>query len=152
VSRPASLPLSAPAPLFRSPERRPLIFSPKYFGRPAAKDGTPFAWPGTQEGYPFKGKSPPLVRQEEYEETPIAVDLGTAILEIPTQMEEYCEIMDKIANGAWVLRSELVREHTDPGKWVVWLTWLEPYGMPVPENARRHYHGGNNGVSLKRPW
>lgn len=108
----------------------------KYFGTPVDSSGNQLHWPGTSEGYPFRGPVPGMLKQEEYEEIPHVVDARAKMLYLPDDLKEYEEIIDKCANGWFVLRHEKFLEYDQEKKQLpVFIQWLEVYGhAPTPKN------------------
>ena len=99
--------------------------------------GQPIVWPGTPEGFPFRGEVKAPVKQQEWEETPHEFDVHTEVLTLPGQMERYDEILDKVANGLWLLRRETPPSYNPTtGTYHVMITWLEPYGTPPTPRSR----------------
>ncbi len=100
----------------------------KYFDQKHDSLGKPLWWPGTSEGYPVRGELPKDLKQEEYENIPIVYDAKVDILELPRDNEKYAAIVDKCANGWYVLRHEKIEFDPTKGIYRVFLQWLEIYG------------------------
>lgn len=102
----------------------------KYFE--ISKDGLnkPIHWPGTVDGFPFRGDLG-TTTQKEYENIPLVYDAKCQIFELPSQMEEYLLVIDRCANGWYRLRHERFLGWDPVTKSEsVFLQWLEIYGEP----------------------
>lgn len=97
----------------------------KYFGETADPQGAPLWW-GTDE-VPFRGAPPTMLQGDEIDEIPVVVDAKVAILTLPGDEKRYQEVIDRCANGAWILRHEKVDFDPTTGKYRVFLVWLEKY-------------------------
>lgn len=102
----------------------------KYWNTRTDSQGNRLYWPGTAEGYPVRapGGAPP-VRQGEYERTPTSCDARGRIFELPREMDAYLDVVDRCANGLWVLRMDQFLEWDSAGKTMYrFVQWLELYG------------------------
>lgn len=105
----------------------------KYFqdqGGPGSSHGGRLHWPGTADGFPFRGDHAPNLQGDEFANIPLALDYHSDAfcLWVPEQKARHDEIMDKIVNG-WFMQHRRVErwieQHT--GLWV-WLEWVQIYG------------------------
>lgn len=107
----------------------------KYFEDRGGKEsphGDYLFWPGTRDGFPFRSSQPaaPLLQKSEYEQIPLVCDFHSGRFQVaePEQKKLYDTIMDRIANGWYMLYKR--HEHLDQttGYLVIWLEWLQIYG------------------------
>lgn len=100
----------------------------KYWRTRTDGAGNPLHWPGTIDGYPVRGR-PGLVRQDEFEQTPLTADARGRIFELPRELGEYLEVVDRCANGLWHLRLDQFLEWDSASKTMYrFVQWLEVYG------------------------
>ena len=87
-------------------------------------------WPGTMDGFPFRGESAPTLTADQYEEVPLVLDYHSQlfILGDPEQKKAFDQIMDRIANGWFRQVKRIDRWSDDPMGPVVWLEWVQIYG------------------------
>lgn len=107
----------------------------KYFDIRSDQAGNILHWPGTADGYPFRGPEVPVTTQGEYEQLPIVYDAKSKLLIIPDDLDEYNNIIDKCANGWFVLRHEKFLNNEATGTIRVFLSWLEIYGEKPSEKS-----------------
>jgi len=108
----------------------------KYFGMRADEDGQKLFWPGTLEGFPLRSPAPPTTTQDEFEKIPLVYDAKVKALQLPRDVEEYQRIIDRCANGWYVLRHERISEYDKEKEcYYVLLQWLEIYGETPPEKS-----------------
>lgn len=108
----------------------------KYWHVRQDRQGVPLYWPGTLDGYPLRGQMPPTTKQHEYEDIPLVYDASGSIFELPAQMAEYLEVIDKCANGWWQLRQDQFLGW-DSEKKVLYrfVQWLEIHGeVPITKS------------------
>lgn len=105
----------------------------KFFGERGGPDsehrGT-LHWPGTPDGYPFRGSQVPNLQGDEAENLPLAMDYQSRAFKLwePEHKLAFDQIMDRIVNGWYMLyrrRDEWSTTHDAP---VVWLEWVQIYG------------------------
>lgn len=115
----------------------------KYFGTAQDPAGQPLFWPGTPDGFPFRGTMPPAMKQEEWEDSANIVDAKTDILELPRDLDKYTEVIDRAANGWYQIRKEIINYDEKEKVYRVLLQWLEIYGQPPPlrDYLGDHLHG-----------
>lgn len=83
-----------------------------------------------EDGYPFRGPTPPSMTDEEFEDRLTKIgDPQNAMFNTgnPTENAKYLEVLDKIVNG-WA--QMLVREHhydSDKKAMLVYIEWVEYY-------------------------
>lgn len=106
----------------------------KYWKDRSDAQGKELFWPGTIDGYPVRGEIPGAMRQEEFENIPLVYDAQAKYFNLPDEMEEYLQVIDRAANGWYQLRHERVVQPYDPETQteVVFLQWLEIHGE-VPD-------------------
>ena len=101
-------------------------------------------WPGTLEGFPFRGDTIPDLKQHEMEDqVQHVLDYKCKMFQLwkDEDLEEYRLINDRIANGWYQERRR--REEWDEAErhLMIWLEWVQIYG----ESVRRKHPG------LERP-
>lgn len=109
------------------------------------KDGQGAHWPGTADGYPFRGPAPDL-RDDEYQDLRLGFDYHSErfCLWDPTEHSRFNEIMDRIVNGRFVEYKRYDRWSDQHAGLIVWLEWTEVYGLP-PERP-----GATNGQTIQQ--
>lgn len=115
----------------------------KYWRIQNDRNGLPLHWPGTIDGFPLRGRAPPLTTQQEYEKIPLVYDASGQIFALPEQLPDYLEVIDRCANGWWVLRQDQFLSW-DAKKQTLYrfVQWLEIHGevpnakSPVPDSAQ----------------
>ena len=91
-------------------------------------------WPGTADGFPFRGPAVPQLHDDEYANIPLALDYHSKRFFLWEEADklEFDVVMDHIANGLYLKyhrESHWDAEHQAP---VVWLEWLQVYGETPP--------------------
>jgi hypothetical protein len=91
-------------------------------------------WPGTANGFPFRGDVAPLLRGDEFEDQVAhAIDFHSRAFKLwePEDKHAFDRIRDKICNGLYV-------EYVRYDRWsdanmglIVWLEWGQIYGETV---------------------
>lgn len=109
----------------------------KYFGDRGGESsthGAPLHWPGTVDGYPFRGNSAPLMKKEELADVPLTRDFKSKMfhLWIPEEKAEFDAIKDRIESGWFRQRKREDHWIADKMHYVVWLEWVQIYGMANP--------------------
>lgn len=99
----------------------------KYFDEATDSQGNPLTWPGTVDNFPFRGP-PGTLKQEEFEQIPIVYDAKIDIFELPADKEKYEYIIDKCANGKYILRHEKIDYDNEKKCYRILLSWLEVFG------------------------
>jgi len=124
----------------------------KYFGAKTDSSGNPLFWPGTIDGFPFRGASPGMLKAEEYENITHVYDAKAAILYLPDDLERYQSIIDHCVNGWYQLRHERFLDYdTDKKAWPVFINWLEIYGhTPPPKHPYEAETNANSPRSYTR--
>jgi len=112
-------------------------------GGPDSEHGSNLHWPGTPDGFPFRGEVAPHLRQEEAEVMPLALDYKSKLFQlwVPEEKKAFDEVMDRIVNG-WYMQHKRenipVEDQILPA---VWLEWVQVYGeTPTGKNP-----GAQNG-------
>jgi hypothetical protein len=114
----------------------------KYFRDNGGPDhGGDLHWPGTMEGFPFRGDRAPDLHQEEFETIAHAMDYHSKLFELwkPEEKQAFDDVMDRIVNG-WFMQHRRHDQWTDDGL-AVWLEWVQVYGevpnTKVPQNGHK---------------
>lgn len=109
----------------------------KYAGKQKTDDtGTPLHWPGTMDGFPVRSPVAPATTQKEFEDIPLVYDAKGKFLELPAQMAEYLDIIDKAANGWYQLRHEkFLGWDAEKKIQYMFIQWLEIYGEPAASKS-----------------
>lgn len=111
-------------------------------------------WPGTTEGFPFRGNVAPDLRQEEMQQIALALDFKSAMFCLWRAEDKaaFDDIMDRIVNG-WFMQHK--REDTwDPehNHYRVWLEWVQIYGeTPVGKHPTTGAAGRGANGNQQRP-
>jgi hypothetical protein len=105
----------------------------KYFqdqGGPETGHGDKLHWPGTADGYPFRGGIPPNLRQDEFEALPVRMDYHSRLFHLWAEDEKknFDEIMDRIVNGWYMQHKRVDQWDTTNNGLTVWLEWVQIYG------------------------
>jgi hypothetical protein len=117
----------------------------KYFGTPSDSSGKPLFW-SPQDDYPFRGTPPSLLKKEEMDQIPIVYDAKAAVLQLPDEIEKYQDVIDRCANGLYILRHEKFEYDQTSKKYTVFLSWLEVYGQtPTSQSAWEAIKNANRG-------
>ncbi len=113
----------------------------KFFDDRGGPDhGGDLTWPGTADGFPFRGPVPDL-RQDEFQEIPLALDFKAQVFFLwdADSKAEFESVMDRIVNG-WYMQHKRVDRWSDQHcGLIVWLEWVQVYGETP--------HGKHPGVS-----
>ena len=87
-------------------------------------------WPGTAEGFPFRGEQVPLTKQHETEQIGHALDYRSQLFRLWVAEEKaaFDAVMDRIVNG-WYMQHRRTDKDV-PGQIApaVWLEWVQIYG------------------------
>jgi hypothetical protein len=115
-------------------------------GGPETEHGGTIHWPGTVDGFPYRGEEIPNLKQHEAADVPLALDYRSALFCLwkKEDKEQFDIIMDRIVNG-WYM------QHKRDDQWIeskqhytVWLEWAQIYGEAVSAKVP----GGNsNGIT-----
>lgn len=133
----------------------------KYFGEQGGPNSThkgALHWPGTMDGFPFRGDQIPDLKADEIEDVPPVLDFhcGTFKLWIPEELEKYQEIRDRAANG-WYNIQFIHRDTSKHDQISVYLEWIQIYGeLPngkIPKNGvgGKDFHFGNPVLGDSQP-
>jgi hypothetical protein len=103
----------------------------KYFadqGGQGSEHGGKIHWPGTADGFPFRGPAPDL-KQQEFADVPLALDYHSREfrLAVPDDKAEFDLVMDRIVNG-WYMQHKRDDGRDEGGGRIVWLEWVQIYG------------------------
>lgn len=92
----------------------------------------------TADGYPIRGGVNPFLRQEEEEELSPSFDARCRVFDLsdPEHLKQYTEVLDKIANGAWIpLAPDQTIENSSKTGWIVLCRWAE-VKAEIPQNIK----------------
>ena len=109
----------------------------KYFGEHGGTDSEHnerLHWPGTLDGFPFRGTASPNLKQEEIEELPLSLDFHCQTFELWKDEDRrvYVDIRDRAANQ-WYQIVFIDRQFDkDHGNWRVYVEWNQISGE-LPE-------------------
>lgn len=119
----------------------------KFFANQQATNGEQLSWPGTADGFPFRGPVPDI-RADEYQDIPLALDYQSRRFCLWDEKEhaEFNIIMDRIINGWYMQHRRIDRWSDDQQALVVWLEWAEIYG----EVPYAKHPGMNNGLTVQQ--
>lgn len=103
----------------------------KYFSDQGGENhGGSLHWPGTTDGFPFRGDSVPNLKQQEMEELPLALDYKSRSFKLWDEKEKaaFDVIMDRIVNGWYMQHKRFDNYVPDQQEYVVRLEWVQIYG------------------------
>lgn len=112
----------------------------KYYKESADQDGEKLWWPGGPEGFPFRGRTPPTITQNEYDNLKLAGKFRCAMfyLDKEEDTKAYTKIRDKCANGLWALLDKDRTWDAETKSYRIYIEWLElGYDMPEPMSITR---------------
>ena len=99
-------------------------------GGPDSDHGGKLHWPGTQDGYPFRGDQVPHLKADEINNISLALDYKSEMFELwdPIAKTRFDEVMERIVNG-WYMQHKR-RDIEVEGQLLpaVWLEWVQVYG------------------------
>jgi len=115
----------------------------KYFGErggPNSEHGKPLFWPGTVDGFPFRGATAPNLHETEYQAIQHTLDYNSCMFCLwePDQKAEFDRIMDRIVNGWYMQHKRSDRWVEEHSHFAVWLEWVQIYG----ESPHSKHPGG----------
>jgi len=115
-------------------------------GGSTSEHGADLHWPGTMDGFPFRGPVVPDLRQQEYENVPLALDYHSGQFRLwePDGKAAFDDVMDKIVNGWYMQHKRIDRWSNEHCGLLVWLEWVQVYGETP---AGKHPGEGGNGKS-----
>jgi hypothetical protein len=101
-------------------------------------------WPGTADGFPFRGQAPDF-RQDEYQDIPLALDYHSQAFKLyePEEKAKFDDIMDRIVNGWYMQHKRVDRWSDEHCGMIVWLEWVQIYG----EAATSKHPGTTNNAT-----
>ena len=109
----------------------------KYFGEQddQAHSGHLF-WSGHLEA-PFRGRQAPLLKRSEYEQLDINYDAKVATFDLSNEAElrAYREILDRSANGWYIIHHVSRHWDEEKGAMKVYVEWLQKY-TDLPPHLR----------------
>lgn len=129
----------------------PLGSMAKYFadrGGPASEHNGKLHWPGTADGFPFRGDQIPDLRGREHAEIPLVLDHHSDLFRLwePEEKARYDQIQDRIANG-WYIQRRLREIVVDGQLWpAMYLEWAQIYG----ENPNGKHPSLSEGHMVRR--
>jgi hypothetical protein len=125
----------------------------KYFSDQGGADhGGPLHWPGTMDGFPFRGDTVPNLRQQELETLPLALDYKSRSFKLwePEDKAEFDVIMDRIVNGWYMQHKRFDNYVPEQNEYVVRLEWVQIYGEhPGSKNPGSGFDGRTQKVNLR---
>ena len=110
----------------------------KYFrDRGGDQHGGQLHWPGTPDGFPFRGNVVPDLRDDEIYNVPLALDFHSNTFRLwkPEEKFDYDIIQDRICNGWYMEKRRIDRWSDEHCGLVVYLEWVQIYGeTPTGKN------------------
>ena len=87
-------------------------------------------WPGTADGFPFRGAVAPDLKQDEFQDIPLALDYHSErfLLWEPSEKFRFDKVMDHIVNGLYMQHKRIDRWSDEHCGLMVWLEWVQIYG------------------------
>lgn len=125
----------------------------KYIDQREDERGQTLFWPGSAEGFPFRGERPSGLRDSEYEDLKITGDFyhRTFYFDDPADADDYRTVMDRIGNG-WYMQKDRIREwDTDRRCYRVYLEWMQMYAVSPTGNRTPLYQVGDTTNGLPIP-
>ena len=99
-------------------------------GGAESEHGGKLHWPGTQDGYPFRGDTVPHLKEDEIDNIALALDYKSEMFELwdPAAKKRFDAVMERIVNG-WYMQHKR-RDIVVEGQLLpaVWLEWVQVYG------------------------
>lgn len=106
----------------------------KYYGETGGPQhgNQPLHWPGTPDGFPFRGPMAPDLKQRETEDIPLVSDFKSRMFEMwdPVQKAEFDEINDKFLIGWYRLLKRSEHWDDEHKHYRIWMEWCQIYGAP----------------------
>lgn len=127
----------------------------KYFGDTGGPD-TPHRgnlhWPGTSAGFPVRSDQPRDLRGREREEIPHVLDYHADKFRLWMEQDfkDFTDIMDRAANGLYMIRNRKDFWKPEHESYLVWLEWLQIYGEH-PEDRVPKKNNGRQANAIGRP-
>lgn len=103
----------------------------KFFREQGGSDhGGKLHWPGTPDGFPFRGAAAPHLKQDEVEQIRLALDYKSSMfrLWIPDEKAAFDVVMDRIANSWYMKNHREDKWNEEHQHYLVWLEWVQIYG------------------------
>lgn len=103
----------------------------KYFGdRGGDQHGGALHWPGTVDGYPFRGERAPTLKQNEVEQLAHALDYHSRSFRLWMEEDkrDFDLVMDRIVNGWYMQHKRFDNFVAEQQEYVVRLEWVQIYG------------------------
>ena len=126
----------------------------KFFDEGGGKEehGGLLHWPGTPDGFPFRGDAAPHLRQNEIDDVALALDYRSQMFLLwkPEDKKAFDAIMDRVVNG-WYMQHK--REDVWDAKnqhYRVWLEWVQIYGE-TPQGKHPGAAGSGTNGNGKKP-
>lgn len=113
--------------------------------------GGPLHWPGTPEGFPFRGQQIPQLQGDEAYNIPLALDYKSDLFKLwePEDKARFDQVMDRIVNGWYMQHRRKDIEVDGQILPAVWLEWVQIYG----ESPKGKVPGsGENGRTTTIPF
>jgi hypothetical protein len=87
-------------------------------------------WPGTPDGYPYRGDAAPHLRQDEINQVELALDYQSRMFCLwdTADKRAFDEVMDRIVNGWYMQHKRQDVWDAEHQHYRVWLEWVQVYG------------------------
>jgi len=103
----------------------------KYFRESGGEaHGGNLHWPGTVDGFPFRGDKAPTLRQSEVEQLPLALDYHSRSFKLwePEDRKAFDLVMDRVVNGWYMQHKRFDNFIESQQEYIVRLEWVQVYG------------------------
>lgn len=124
----------------------------KYFSdRGGADHGGQLHWPGTQEGFPFRGEHVPTLKQSETENLAHALDYHSRSFKLwdPEDKRAFDVVMDRIVNGWYMQHKRFDNFVPEQQEYVVRLEWVQIYGeYPAAKHPGSSFDASQQTIQL----
>lgn len=101
-------------------------------------------WPGTVDGFPYRGDAPPLLKAHEAANVAAVMDFHSRRfnLWVPEDKAAFDDIMDRVVNGWYAQHKRFDRWQMVEGleQLSVWLEWVQIYGETITGKSPRNAH------------
>lgn len=86
-------------------------------------------WPGTPDGFPVRGESVPLMRDQEAAALPVVMDYHAQMFRtwVADEYRQFLEVMDRCSNSWYGLRKRIDRWDEQHNGLHIWLEWVQVY-------------------------
>lgn len=124
----------------------------KYFAdKGGPEHGGTLHWPGTLDGFPFRGDKVPNLTQQEMENIPLALDFKSKSFRqwIAEEKKEFDKVMDCIANGIYMQHKRFDNYVPEHMEYVTRLEWVQIYGEhPAGRDGGNGFDARNETLNL----